>query len=71
MSEKPHTHKGPLMYGGVKLYAGTSTPELAKKIANYLDLPLNGRDIVTFPNDNIFVKLHSSVRGQDHAWWRT
>jgi ribose-phosphate pyrophosphokinase len=53
------------MYGGVKLYSGTSSPELAQSIAKYLNLELCERDIVTFPNDNIFVKLHTSVRGQD------
>ncbi len=53
------------MYGGIRLYAGTSSPELAQSIADYLDVELCERDIVTFPNDNIFVKLHSSVRGQD------
>ncbi|HUV16532.1 MAG TPA: ribose-phosphate diphosphokinase [Pelolinea sp.] len=53
------------MYGGVRLYSGTSSPELAQSIADYLKMPLCERDIVTFPNDNIFVKLHSSVRGQD------
>jgi ribose-phosphate pyrophosphokinase len=53
------------MYGGVKLYSGTSSPELAQSIANHLNLELCERDIITFPNDNIFVKLHTSVRGQD------
>jgi ribose-phosphate pyrophosphokinase len=53
------------MYGDVRLYSGNSAPELADKISRYLDVPLCDRDIVTFPNDNIFVKLHSSVRGQD------
>src|SRR5512142_1490292 len=54
-----------LRYGDIKLYAGTACPELAHKIADYLDLPLGERDIITFPNDNLFVKLHNSVRGQD------
>ena len=53
------------MYGEIKLYAGTGSPELAKKIADYLGVPCCGRDVVVFPNENIFVKLHSSVRGQD------
>jgi ribose-phosphate pyrophosphokinase len=53
------------MYGNIKLYAGMACPELANKIAHYLDLKLCGRDIVQFPNENLFVKLHSSVRGQD------
>lgn len=54
-----------MMYGGVKLYAGTACPELAVKIAAYIGVELCPRDIITFPNTNLFVKLHSSVRGQD------
>lgn len=65
MSISKHTHTNPPMYGNVHLFSGTSTPELAKSIASYLNLPLCGRDIITFPNENIFVKLHASVRGQD------
>jgi ribose-phosphate pyrophosphokinase len=53
------------MYGNIRLYAGSACPELANSIAKHLDLTLCERDIVTYPNDNIFVKLHSSVRGQD------
>jgi len=53
------------VYGGIKLYAGTASPELAQKVADYLDEKLCGRDIVEFPNENLFVKLHTSVRGQD------
>lgn len=52
-------------FGDVKLYTGTACPELAASVANYLNVPLCERDVVMFPNDNIFVKLHSSVRGQD------
>lgn len=53
------------MYGDIKLFSGTASPELSSAIASYLGLPLSGRDIIKFPNDNIFVRLHSSVRGQD------
>jgi ribose-phosphate pyrophosphokinase len=62
----PHTHhpEKPL-YGDIKLFAGTASPDLAKKIADYLNLPLSGRDIILFPNENLFVKLHKSVRGKD------
>jgi ribose-phosphate pyrophosphokinase len=38
---------------------------LAQRIADYLHLPLEGLDIIEFPNENLFVKLHHSVRGQD------
>ena len=64
----PHNHIARherMTYGDIKLYAGTACPELAAKIAEYLDLPLCERDIITFPNDNLFVKLRKSVRGQD------
>ena len=53
------------IYGGIQLFAGTACPDLANEIAQYLKLPLNGRDVIHFPNDNLFVKLHKSVRGQD------
>ena len=59
----PHRHE--MMYGDVKLYAGTSCPDMTSQIATYLDIPLCGRDIIQFPNENLFIKLHSSVRGQD------
>ncbi len=52
-------------YGDIVLFGGTASPELAQKIADYLKLELCGRDVILFPNDNLFVKLHSSVRGQD------
>jgi ribose-phosphate pyrophosphokinase len=62
----PITHqRREAMYGDVKLYAGTSTPDLAAQVARHLNLKLCGRDIIQFPNENLFVKLHSSVRGQD------
>lgn len=53
------------VYGSIKLYAGTGSPDLAQKISEYLGEPLCGRDVIEFPNENLFVKLHSSVRGQD------
>lgn len=53
------------VYGDIKLYAGTGSPELAQKISDYLESSLCGRDVIQFPNENLFVKLHGSVRGQD------
>ena len=64
MSEYTPNH-GCSMYGDIKLYAGTASPELAEQIAANLGLELSGRDIIQFPNENLFVRLHSSVRGQD------
>jgi ribose-phosphate pyrophosphokinase len=61
----PHNAHDMKVYGGIKLYAGTGSADLAQKVADYLKQPLCGRDIIQFPNENLFVKLHSSVRGQD------
>jgi ribose-phosphate pyrophosphokinase len=56
---------GEEMHGMIKLFGGTGCPDLAEEISRYLDVPLSGRDIIRFPNENIFVRLHESVRGQD------
>jgi ribose-phosphate pyrophosphokinase len=58
-------HQELKMYGEIKLYAGSGSPELAEKIADYLGQKLSPREIIQFPNENIFVKLNSSARGQD------
>ncbi len=42
------------VYGGIKLYAGTASPELAQKVSEYLGEALCGREIVEFPNENLF-----------------
>ncbi|MFZ5819358.1 MAG: ribose-phosphate diphosphokinase [Chloroflexota bacterium] len=60
-----HLHHEMKVYGDIKLYAGSGSPELAQKISEYLGSPLCGCDIIDFPNENIFIKLHGSVRGQD------
>jgi len=53
------------MYGEIRLFSGTANQLLAEEIARYLNVSLDGVDIIEFPNENIFVKLHQSVRGQD------
>jgi ribose-phosphate pyrophosphokinase len=55
------------MYEDLAVFSGTANPELARQIAAYLGCPLRGVDIFKFANDNTFVRLHSSVRGQ-HAF---
>ncbi|MHC1772276.1 MAG: ribose-phosphate diphosphokinase [Flexilinea sp.] len=59
------SHRHDLMYGDIKLFSGTSCEPLSQKIADYLGVPLCGREIIQFPNENLFVQLKSSVRGQD------
>jgi len=53
------------MYGDIKLYAGSACPELAQRVASYIGIRLSRWNITTFPNENIFIRLNSSVRGQD------
>jgi ribose-phosphate pyrophosphokinase len=60
-----HEHHDLKVYGGIKLFVGTGLPELGQKIADYLSQPASEREVVEFPNENIFVKLGGSVRGQD------
>lgn len=60
-----HVHRDLKVYGGIKLFAGTGSPDLAQKIADYLGQPVSSREVIEFPNENLFVKLNGSVRGQD------
>lgn len=52
-------------YGEIQLFAGSGSPELAQQISQYLGVPLSDYDLVEFPNENLFTRLHGSVRGQD------
>src|SRR5574341_943559 len=62
MSSHHHDIK---VYGEIKLFAGTGSPELARKISEYLGSPLCEHEVIEFPNENLFIKLNHSVRGQD------
>jgi ribose-phosphate pyrophosphokinase len=52
-------------YGDIKLFAGSGSPDLAREIGDYLDVPLEEYDLVEFSNENLFIKLRGSIRGQD------
>jgi len=56
---------GGSVHGTIKLFSGTGCSALAEEISQYLGAPLSGRDIIQFPNENIFVRLDESIRGQD------
>jgi ribose-phosphate pyrophosphokinase len=62
MSQSPRV---PGIYGEIRIFAGSAYPSLGQEIADYLDVPLGAREIKRFSNENIFVKLGGSVRGQD------
>jgi len=64
MSHHQHNHEMKV-YGEVKLFAGTGSPELATKISEYLNSSMCEHEVIEFPNENLFIKLKQSVRGQD------
>ncbi|MFQ5854885.1 MAG: ribose-phosphate diphosphokinase [Anaerolineae bacterium] len=53
------------MYGELALFSATANRPLAEEIAAYLGTRLRGADVFQFPNENIFVRLHGSVRSDD------
>lgn len=52
-------------YGRIMLMAGSSSQELGTEIAEHLNMRLGKYTRTTFPNENIFIRLNESVRGQD------
>ncbi len=51
--------------GSIKLVAGNSNPELAREIANWLELPLAKASVRRFADMEIFVEIQENVRGSD------
>ena len=64
MSHYTHNHEMKV-YGEIKLFTGTASPVLAQKISDYLGSSLCEHEVIEFPNENLFIKLKHSVRGQD------
>lgn len=52
-------------YSDIRIFAGSGSRQLAEEVSRYLNVPLSPCEIIRFPNENIFVKLKASVRGQD------
>ncbi len=52
-------------FGRIMLFAGSASQTLCAEIAQELNLPIGAYERVVFPNENIFIKLKQSVRGQD------
>jgi len=49
----------------IKIITGNSNPELAKKIAEYLDADIAKTDVSTFSDGEISVNIQETVRGTD------
>ncbi len=53
------------MASGPILFSGSSNPNLANKIANYIGIPLGALDLRTFSDGEIWVKFKENIRGGD------
>jgi len=56
----PHTPQKRLM-----LFSGRSHPELARRMANSLNVELGEVELATFPNGETYCRFHESIRGAD------
>jgi ribose-phosphate pyrophosphokinase len=53
------------MFGEMKLFSGSSHPELSKGIANHMGMPLGKVKLTRFSNENIKIKIEENVRESD------
>jgi ribose-phosphate pyrophosphokinase len=53
------------MTAGPLIFSGSSNPKLAKKIANYIGLPLGNLELKKFSDGEIWVKFKENIRGGD------
>ncbi|PID55899.1 ribose-phosphate pyrophosphokinase [candidate division KSB3 bacterium] len=53
------------MRGELKVFSGSSHPDLARAICEYNEIPLGNAEIIRFSNENIMVRLMENVRGAD------
>lgn len=61
----PHHNHDCGVYGDIKIFAGTASEELADEVACYLEAQLSDHEVTHFANDNLWIQLQESVRGQD------
>ncbi len=66
---KPGSHiflaERPGPFGNISLFCGSGSHELGREIADYLKIRLGRYTRTVFSNENIFIRLNESVRGQD------
>ena len=53
------------MFGEMKVFSGSSHPDLARGIATHMGMPLGKLKITRFSNENIKVKVEENVRESD------
>ena len=47
------------------IFSGTAHPNLARRIADFVEQPLGAVEVTRFPDGEIFVKIAENIRGQD------
>ena len=50
---------------GMAIFSGNSNPELAKKICEYLSLPMGGAKVTKFSDGEIQIEINENVRLKD------
>ncbi len=50
---------------GIKLFTGNAHTDLAKEIADYLDMPVGDAAVTEFSDGEIAVQINENVRGND------
>ena len=58
------TNKQVLDPDEIRIFSGSSHPQLAADIATYLNLPLEKTHVSRFSNDNLYIQLGASVRSR-------
>ncbi len=49
----------------LKIFSGSSNPQLALEVCKYLGLPIGGAKITTFPDSEKLIRIEDDVRGRD------
>jgi ribose-phosphate pyrophosphokinase len=53
------------IHNDIKVFSGSSNPELTKKICDYLQIPVGSAKIEKFPDSEKIIKCEDDVRGKD------
>ncbi len=53
------------MPDGIRLITGNANPELAKKVSDYLQIPITETTVNTFSDGEIMVQIKENIRGSD------
>ena len=49
----------------LKIFSGSSNPELGMEVCKYLGIPIGGAEISTFPDGEKLIRVEDDVRGRD------